>query len=211
MKKNKSFSGFTLIELLIAISIFSVISLSLFSVFQSGILCNKKINSTLQADQNARILFNRIELDLRNAFKFIEIDSEGPKLESSKFIGKENYLEFFSLIDSYSRAKSQTDICRIKYELVEKVLSRYCYKGIDSLNNKIEQEADLQCPGVLLLTFSYAYPTHKPFTPYEWAKEWGKDFSKPPLPLAVKIHLIIEDDQHKTSVEFNKFVGLALN
>lgn len=113
MSRNKC--GLTLIELLIALTIFSIIILSLYSAFYTGILSYRKIDSALQVYQTARVILERIETDLKNSFAYTRDDS--------KFKGDSHTLEFYTLVGSLP--------WRISYELEGAKLKRACLENRD--------------------------------------------------------------------------------
>lgn len=210
MKKNY---GFTLIELLIAASIFSVVILSIYSAFQTGILSYRKVDSAFETYQTARIALNRMELDLKNSFAYG--DTEG-----SRFSGKEDSLDFFSVVDYY-RDKLNTDICRIKYEWDEnkKVLKRFCYMGLDALKEDLQQEAGELASNIEKISFEYAFATNNPDNPYIWQKSWPEGDTAQiaqqvkTIPLAVKVTLFVIEKGKPgkvKSIEFNKTISLPL-
>lgn len=213
MRKIRSF---TLIELLIAASIFSIIILSIYSAFQTGFLSYRKVDSAFELYQTARLTLNRMELDLKNSFAYG--DAEG-----SRFSGNnENFLEFFSVVDSYEEGEPRTDICRIeyKYELKDKKLIRTNYKGLDVLKTDIQQEGAEVASNIEKVTFEYACPTEKEGKPsFDWQDSWPvkkdeKDLTQQAtLPLAVKITLSLIENakQEEKPIEFTKVISLPLS
>lgn len=203
MRKNNFLTGFTLIELLIAASIFSIVALALYSVFHTGILSYHKIDSAFDVYQSARLIFNRIELDLKNSFVYKEGDSQ--------FNGQNQTLEFFSVLDAYKDGGFTTDIFRIKYDLADKILMRYSYSGLEAVKINAQPQTDELAYSVETISFEYAHPTGKPGQPYEWQEVWPKDETrKNILPLAVKIKLSLaeNDKQSGRVIEFSKVVPL---
>lgn len=198
--------GLTLIELLIATAIFSIIILSIYSAFQIGILSYHKIDSAFEVYQMARLVLNRIALDLRNTFIYAQ--------DNSRFEGDETNMVFFSGLDSFSEGKMFLDLCRIKYSLAEEKLKRSSYKGLNALNAKDPDGESFY--EVKNISFQYAYATDKPDKPYDWQTAWPKDESqKNALPQAVKIKLsLLEKDKRQEEqarvIEFNKIIALPL-
>jgi len=208
MKKDNS-AAFTLVELLIATAIFSVVALSLYSAFQTGILSYKRVDSAFNVFQTARILLNRLELDLKNAFVYAETDS--------KFSGSGSTLNFFSLIDSYEKDNICTNVCRVKYDLDGNVLKRTCFYGLQALNDNPEPKGEELSTDVKEISFYYAFATGNPDNPDEWQDSWpkaGDANQKKSLPLAVKIILsVIQRDKNKKEtgvIEFSRIIPLPL-
>lgn len=203
--------GLTLVELLIAASIFSVIILTIYSAFHTGILSYRKIDSAFDVYQTARLILNRMELDLKNSFVFTKKDS--------KFQGNKTSINFFSPVDSFSEGKSSLDLCHIKYELSNGILNRACYKGLDALKGNPESPIEEELSSdVKELSFEYAYLTGDLDEPYTWQEIWPsedpnkQEEQKKTLPLAVKIKLsLIEKNKLQNVVNFNKTVSLPLS
>lgn len=201
-------TGFTLIELLIAASIFSIIILSLYSAFQTGILTYNKMDSAFGVYQTSRVALNRIELDLKNSFAHSKDDS--------KFRGSGQTLDFFSVIDAFEKGTSYASVYRIKYELSGTALKRTCFQGIDALKESAAVfEGDELTSEAKEISFQYAFATSNPDKPYDWQDSWPKadnpDQQKT-IPLAVKIKLsLIEKNRQQKElgiVEFTKIVSL---
>lgn len=225
MKKNIFIRGFTLVELLIAISIFSVIILSVYSAFHTGILSYYKIDSAFDVYQTARTILNRMELDLKNVFVYEQNDSG--------FKSDNQALDFYTILDSFDKdGKTYSDFAAIKYELsggfnIELTspgtLKRTYYKGEDALKKDVTDvngESDDLTSDVRELSFQYAYSTGNTDKPYDWQGSWpSTDLTKPAgqerkLPLTIKIKLVlIEKDRQKNeigNIEFTKTIYLAL-
>lgn len=65
--KNKAF---TLIELLVALTIFSIIAVSVYSVFNTGIISWKKIDDRLNEGQSILMAFRSLDHELRNSLSY---------------------------------------------------------------------------------------------------------------------------------------------
>lgn len=131
--KNRR-SAFTLLELLIAAAIFSVILVSIYSAFQTGILAYRKADSASEIYQAARIALNRLESDLKNSFAY--------KTDNFQFEGRDNTMAFFTLSDTYKDGKEAIAVCRVKYEWDEasKTLKRTPQIGLNALKTDSLQE-----------------------------------------------------------------------
>jgi len=203
-------SGFTLIELLIAALIFSIIILSIYSAFQTGILSYKRIDSAFEVYQGARIALNRMELDLKNAFAYSQ--------EDSKFRGSAQALNFLTTVDSFEKGRLYTNISRIKYELSDNKLKRAYYKGLDALIESQDITGEELNLDIQEITFNYAYATTIPEKPYDWTDNWPNETDvnqKKTLPLAVKIKISLREKNKSPEegriIEFNKIVPLPLS
>ena len=102
----ESAKGFTLVELLVAVSIFSVIAVALYSTFATGLDAWKRMEQASALNQEARLALQRICLELRNALDF-------PGIE---FSGQANRLSFAALVNAAGPgAEQRLQIARISY------------------------------------------------------------------------------------------------
>jgi prepilin-type N-terminal cleavage/methylation domain-containing protein len=203
--RNKSF---TLVELLISLAIFSVVILSIYSAFGTGITSYNRIDSAFTLYQRARVILKRMELDLNNGFVYSPL---GPE---TKFKGSEKTLEFFTVADIFQEDKIYSQVCRIKYSLNNDILTRTSYQGLAALETPEGITPDELASDVKDITFAYAY-WNREANKLDWENNWPREqeISSPAsLPLAVKITLsLIEKDKHGKqlgAVSFSKTVPL---
>lgn len=198
MKKK---SGFTLIELLIVIAIFSLLLLSIYSAFRTGLLSHEKVDAATNLYQKARLSFSLIEAELKNAFIYGKDDS--------RFIGGSQSMEFFSLLDNYDKTgKVNTNIAYIKYKLVDNALKRKAAEGILALKVNPEDECESFLSGVEEMSLQFAALSTVPGKIYEWQDTWPKSGypdQKKELPMALKIKLVLKQ-KDGSLVEFNKII-----
>lgn len=208
--------GWTLIELLIAALIFSIIILTIFSSFHTGILSYNKIGSAFNLYQTARTILNRMESELKNSIVYGKDDS--------KFNGSSQYLTFFTLLDSFNKRENKffSDIYRVEYKSENTPVTRSCLKGLNVLKEYRDADADVSeelSSYIKELSFAYASPmAGGAENPYEWQDIWPKipdtnQQQQNSLPLAVKIKLsLIEKDKRKPEeekiIEFIRIVSL---
>ncbi|MDP2941635.1 MAG: prepilin-type N-terminal cleavage/methylation domain-containing protein [Candidatus Omnitrophota bacterium] len=196
-------SGFTLVELLIASGIISVVLLSLYSAFSTGIMSYHKFDSSAATCLNARLILNRMETDLRNSFIY--------KNDKSGFNGKEGALEFYSVIDGYRNNELSPAVKLVKYEFKDGSLSR----ALGGINEELSAEITK-----IGYEFAYKLATPNPGDPelYKWKNSWPDEspgsVEKTQLPVAVRITLSLPEKGAKGAVagatEFTKIVPLPL-
>jgi len=198
-KKN----GFTLIELMIVIAIFSLLILSIYSAFRTGLLSQEKIDAAANLYQKARLSLSLIEAELKNAFVYAEPDS--------KFIGSSESMEFFSILDAYDKeGKISSNIGYIRYAILDNSLTRKASEGILALKVNPEDEGESFLSEVEELSLQFAAPSTVSTKLYEWQDFWPKDGDvdqKKQLPIAVKIKLVLKQKDNSL-VEFNKIIPL---
>ena len=70
MRRPLSKKGFTFIELLTAVTLFSIISVGLYSAFRNGVRLWDRSTVEMEENQNTRVLSGTLSSDLRNAVAF---------------------------------------------------------------------------------------------------------------------------------------------
>lgn len=84
--KTKGLRGFTLLELLIAVTIFSIVAVAIYSSFNVGIRAWRKAENSYKVRQEARHALNTIGRELRCAINSTAIEMP--------FEGSSNYVSF---------------------------------------------------------------------------------------------------------------------
>jgi len=110
---KKSSFGFTFIELILVTAILAVVSLAIYTTFNNGIKIWQRINKQLP-EEDVDIFFDKFARDLRNTSKFRGIN----------FIGKEDRIEFASLINSRQLKKRTIGQVIYFYDTSVEILKR---------------------------------------------------------------------------------------
>lgn len=188
----------TLIELLLATSISSVIILSLYSAFNTGLLSYRQIDSSLTNFEALRLAFARAENDLRNSFPYSAADS--------MFKGNASGADFFSL---------SAGLLRAEYFLENETLVRVTSQNLETLEGQGQKQKQVLLNSVKEINFEYAFATQNPDKPYDWQAYWPKEgdsAQQKTLPLAAKIKISLNVKGGKKGelavVEFNKLIWL---
>src|SRR3989338_2054677 len=93
--KKRSLSCFTFIELIIAITIFSIIAVSVYSTVRAGVRVWHRANSIIEVNQETRIFFDMISLDLKSAVVYYNTTGEG----RMNFEGTPSRISFMTLVN----------------------------------------------------------------------------------------------------------------
>lgn len=186
MKKNTAFS---LIELLVASVIFVVIMATVYSSFHTGIFGYRNIKETINIYQTARLILERINLDLANSFSY--------SVQESKFTGAKSEISFLSMVDTFSQGVIRQDYALVSYKIDGAKLMRLCRKNQEALNNKSEVAPEEMTDNIKELIFSYGYLS-VPDQPLEWKDLWDDPKN---LPLAVKMSLILGNNKAEQDFE----------
>ncbi|MGL1955989.1 MAG: type II secretion system minor pseudopilin GspJ [Colwellia sp.] len=188
LSTQSSFKGFTLLEVLIAIAIFSIISLSSFTIF----------DTVLKGDENAKLRTAR-QNELQRAFLLIERDitqlarrtirlnGEAP-LSSFLQTGSDN---FFATEQALSFVRygwtnpdlllPRSDMQAVAYRVEDEVLQRLHFNFVDSINGE-EPKVRPLISGVSSLSFQF----------YD-GKKWQDEWASKTIPLAIAIDLETHD------------------
>ncbi|MCX5697175.1 MAG: prepilin-type N-terminal cleavage/methylation domain-containing protein [Candidatus Omnitrophica bacterium] len=207
---GRGVTGFSLVELLIASAIFAVVMVSIYSAFRTGIFGYKNIQENIDTYQAARFIFNRMDLDLRNAFIYSANNTGG-------FVGSKEGMSFYSIVERFYDGKAVQDYAFISYELKDGKLLRTCYRNRnkDMIINGPEIQAQ-ELPGSIdSLVINYAYIDQtKNKNTLEWTKTntWMAQDNPPTeevkvLPVAVNIKLRLKN---KAVEDFERTIFLPL-
>ncbi|MDD4900321.1 MAG: type II secretion system protein GspJ [Candidatus Omnitrophica bacterium] len=203
--------GFTLIEVLLAVSLSAVIVVGVYSALQTGILSYEKQESAAGIYQTAKVILNRMESDLKNSYCYMQSGSgfKGGKAQSG--------LEFFSVSEVFEKGESRILPCRVRYELTDKVLKRYFYRGLEASETNSLLEPQELAADIKDISLEFAYRSSDANNPIAWQDTWpaeqNQDQEKS-LPLAVRIKLtLIEKDRHGeevSAVDFLRTIAIPL-
>lgn len=203
-KKTTHKKSFTLIELLIAVTITTGILFSIYSAFNAGVLSYKKIDASFDVYQEARIIFNRLEIDLKNSFPY--------KKDTSLFKGANNYLDFFTVMDIYDKDKINIEVCRIKYQHDASTLKRMLFVANTAIiEDSTNPETEELSTNIKSISFQYAGKDKTDKEAFLWQANWPQDETQQnQMPLAVKIKLTMIDNSEKNEnlIEFSKIIPI---
>jgi prepilin-type N-terminal cleavage/methylation domain-containing protein len=194
-KKN----GFTFIELIIAVTIFSIIALSVYSVFRAGVRLWSGTNRLIRANQSARYFFNTISKDLKNSVSYNAASlalktfgSSGSK--RANFEGEKQRMSFITLVDvSEGSVPPHTELARVVYSFDKpgKAVARSVAAKAEGLNEDRAPAADiLNDIDDKDFGFEYCYKVVSSPTEYdyEWKNTWSdEDRDKGKIPRGVKV------------------------
>ncbi|PIQ90051.1 MAG: hypothetical protein COV71_06550 [Candidatus Omnitrophica bacterium CG11_big_fil_rev_8_21_14_0_20_41_12] len=186
-KKNRFFiiRAFSLVELLIAVGIFSVVSIAIYSAFFTGSAVLRRINNFDLGQQKILLKTERLSRELR----------EQCACRKQLFQGDKTRISFCANIDYFpSRLTYYFDSASLTIKRVA-----------DRLNDIIDEDGkldpELHAPAKFYLTkvkevsFSYLYLDLSKNL-YLWKQEWKEDA----LPLAVKFIITGKNKKYESTV-----------
>lgn len=199
--KIKGYWGFTLLELLIAVTIFSIAAVAIYTSFNVGIRAWRKAENSYKIKQEARYAFNTIARELRNAISFTVEDSEGPLANS--FDGSSNEVSFWKALKITSPKDGYSEgIYKITYSFDEEAKTLYyilrTYK--ESLTEE-DGNKSLLTSGVSDFKLEYAYKDGEEIV---WDGRWKEQGAD--IPFGVKVHLTYLSQSEGEVVEFSETI-----
>lgn len=169
-------TAFTLIELVLVVTLLSVVSLTMYAVFNSGIKIWQKINRQLPYEDVA-IFLDKFSHDLRNSFKSSAII----------FSGRQENLEFATMVNSRRLQKTTVGRAAYFYDSQAMALSRQL-DDYSRVSGGSDAGVIQSLQNVKSLKFQY-YFFDAETKQYFWRQEYAGDS----LPLAVSIELEVQD------------------
>jgi len=191
--------GFTFIELIIAITIFSIMAVSIYSVFRAGIRLWSGTNPLIQANQSIRYFFNTISADLKNSISYNAVPTGlktfgSSEEENANFEGEKQKISFMTLVEvSDARASTHTEPARVIYSFdrSKKAVKRAVATKAEGLSEPNAKAAEiLNDIDVEDFGFEYCYRLGASSTDYdyEWKDAWeDEDRDKGKIPRGVRV------------------------
>lgn len=176
MKDKK---GVTLIELIVAVSIFAVISVAVYSTFAMGLSIWRRTQKAQVMYQNIRLALDEMARDLQNAVVYFD----SSQTTAINFEGEKDRISFYSLVDGYQTTPPYPQLRKISYTLGDSGnLQRLeqVHQGAD-----IAPETEEIASQVANLSFFYSYEDNGALG-YEWRRDWEPNER---IPESVRIEL----------------------
>lgn len=178
--------SFTLIELLIALSIFAVVAVTLYSAFFAGVSVWKRSGDTSGSYQDISAVFDDIARDLKNAVYFSKDEESG-----YAFMGAPGKIAFMTLEERVgARMKPCREIARLSYYF-DDTADEFIKKRADiSLGfDIVKAEKDVLLRGVEDFRFEYCYYSGDEDEPYIWQDEWSDEDAR--IPRGIRITAVM--------------------
>jgi prepilin-type N-terminal cleavage/methylation domain-containing protein len=204
----KAARGHTLLEILVSTAILSVILVSLYSAFHTGLLSYQKVESEAELYRTGRIILSFIESDLRNAFIYSETES--------RFKGDPWSMQFMAHPARYDALpKVYRHVAKVRYTYAASSLKRALLVGLSALTDTGDPGEEELSGRVRECAFEYA-TADKSSSGYSWYSSWpnvNAGEQKMYFPLAVRVRLIVEAKsarrgEEKNTMSFSKIITL---
>ncbi len=186
MQKNNS--GFTLLEVLIAIAIFSIISLSSFTIFDTVLRGDAIAKQSSERQNELQRAFLIIERDITQiSRRTIRLDGEAPlerliQTASDSFASEEQAIAFVRHgWTNPGLLLPRSDMQAVAYRISEETLQRLHFNFVDSVVGE-EPKVRPLITDVTEILFEY----------YD-GKKWQETWATNSLPLAIAIEIETKD------------------
>jgi len=181
--------SFTLVEVLIASLIITIVMITVYTAFGSGIFGYRNIEDKITVYQTARSILEHLNQDVRNAIVFSSSES--------MFEGASDKVSFLSLVDSYRASKMRGSYALVSYYYEDSKLMRLCRKGSEALNIESDSTKPQEVGSDLDIKFEYGYLQINAASAQEtlafkdsWGYETQEESQK--LPVALRVRLAVK-------------------
>jgi len=197
-------AGFTFIELIIAVMIFTIVAVSIYSTFSAGIKVWLKTSPMIEENQALRVFFTTASLDLRNIIPYYE-KSLNPQAssfaptsfsvseEKLNFEGGPDRMSFITVIavsDPVSGLRYEPARVTYLYDKAAKTVKRLVATKAEGLKEEKAKESEVLA-GVEEKDFKLEYCYKEALSQidyeYEWKDTWEGKKNEQDLPRGVRI------------------------
>ncbi len=210
--KVKSLTGFTFIEILLAMALFSVVAVTMYSLLGAGMEIWKRGQYDGGLYQQARLTLNMLARELKNAppvyYKKLDLFFEG----------ENNKISFPSLINAAAPDKeSQFALGRVSYFL-EQSQGRDFYtlkrweESFTDIQGKTESLPEILAVEVKDLKFQYYYEKKEGEEVHsQWQDEWlfKEKFPYPPRGVRMFLTLIEKDSSQQVTLMRQVYIPMG--
>lgn len=201
MKRNR---GFTFIELIIAVTIFAIVAVSIYSTFSAGIRVWLKTSPMIEENQAMRVFFATAALDLRNIIPYYEksqtqnTSSFAPSSsfgseEKLNFEGSADRMSFITVIavsDPVFGFREEPVRITYLYDKTAKTVRRLMATKTEGLKEERAKKYDM-LNGIedkdFKLEYCYKSALSQIDYEYEWQEAWEGKKNETEIPRAVRI------------------------
>lgn len=202
--------SFTLVELLIAVTVVSLVAVALYSVFSNGLKAWRIGNRDRSYARNLRLVSEKMDRDLRNAFQFSHIPFEGTEdsiMFAALVLVESDADEDIS--ESEEEAAEHCAVGRIAYfyDSQKDALCREVKPFSEVFADEEVGEGEVLIEYVGDLELSYCYLDNATEN-YKWKDDWETE-EQDSIPQAVKIEMSFKKGSERKE-DFVKTVFLPV-
>lgn len=200
----KRLRGFTFIELIIAVTIFAIVAVSIYSTFSAGIKIWLKTSPMIEANQAMRVFFATASLDLKNIIPYYE-KTQNPQASSfapTSFFGSEEKFNFeggparmsfitvIAVSDPVLGLRDEPARVVYLYDKATKTVKRLVATKTEGLKEEKAKEFEMLKPieeKDFKLEYCYREALSQTDYEYEWKDTWEGKKNETEIPRAVRI------------------------
>lgn len=190
MKKKTRLKAFSLVELLIALSIFAVVSIAIYSTFNSGLKVLRKVKDVDLAQQSFIFKVERLSREIRETIPLRKLSLSGSKEKLAFGLAVGNR----PCRLTYYFDNSNKNLMRGVDNLAD-IISNDTETKETKINPELKSKGAVFLKGIKEVRFGYLYLDLKTKA-YAWAEEWEEDF----LPLAIRFNLSTDKQDYETII-----------
>ncbi|MDD5135753.1 MAG: prepilin-type N-terminal cleavage/methylation domain-containing protein [Candidatus Omnitrophica bacterium] len=193
--------AFTFIELIIAVTLFAIIAVSIYSTFNAGLRIWLKTSPMIEENQALRVFYGTITADLKNALYYHETSQAltkpvfGAEYEGkTNFEGSKHKISFMAIVSvSDNELGTHEEPARITYvyDKAGKTVKRLAATKAEGLDENKANAIEM-LSGIEDEDFGFEYCYKKPISnteyEYEWRDAW-EDKNVLNIPRGVRVKL----------------------
>ena len=211
-KAQRPKAGFTFIELLIAVTIFPIVSVALYSAFFAGISVWKRSIEGGDVYQSIRYTYDDITRDLRNSV-YMKKPSDGEAEEGGSIFDlavSSSSMTFFTLGYVVSeKGREEKSLTRVRYWYDEDSNVVLGKRASSELGFDLDKAAEeILIANVSKFKFLYAYSSKADEGDYDWKDEWTDKEKR--VPQGVKCEFSVQSESDREEKQFSKTIFIPL-
>ncbi len=197
---SKRTKTFTFVELMVALTLFSIIAVSIYHTLRTGLKMYTQGNTVIADNQKLRLFFDTLSRDLANSVDF------RPYVDCQ---WGDDSISFSALVGESQDGRLNREFARISYVLDrDKLVRKYASRRAAFKAEKAEEQILLE--NVDSVSFAYAYQSEGFADQPEWLGEWDFKDDDFKLPRGVRITLTFKSEGESHPEVFTKTVLITL-
>lgn len=193
--------AFTFIELIIAVTIFAIVAVSIYSTFNAGLRVWLKTSPMIEENQALRVFFDTISKDLKSAVCYYETTENlakpvfGGEYEGKiNFEGSSDKISFMTVVGISDPEKGfREELAKVSYvyDRTARAVKRLVATKLEGLGEANAKSAEM-LTGIDAKDFGFEYCYKDMISntdyEYEWRESWeGKNVRKIPRGVRVRV------------------------
>jgi len=201
-KSNKNRRAFALVELLVAITIFALVITAIYSTFYVGIRAYRRTLNELDNYQEIDLALDRLAVELRNCYA-----SEYNQEENSGgFIGRKDFLSFYTIVDWYSQTRYSRQLARISFSFHDKAIFKSVKRDSEVFSTKEQNEEQQLLTNIDSFEINYLYFETEEKNSFVWKEDW---IDRDAVPKGIRVFITKVNPLTKKPLLFQRYIFVA--